>query len=162
MTTNTLTTGADGFLYRFEAQLTVNPVGLVPEGLLMANAFEGTITDGFLRGGRVWGIDHLLLRRDGISVIDAPKTLALGSRSVVELVRGYCIPPHGLHLPDLEQLLSPDFEWPDVAFAIRGCSTFRVADPEFSELSGGVARIDGKVSMATGKLEVETRLLRPH
>ena len=157
--THSLTTGADGFLYRFEAQLFVNPVGLVPEGLLMSNAFEGTITDGFMRGGRVSGVDQLLIRRDGISVIDAPKTLELDQRRVVELVRGYCIPPAGLNMPELEQLLAPGFQWPDVPFTIRGCSTFRVADAELSELSGGIARIDGTVSMATGKLVVETRLL---
>lgn len=159
MTNDTFTPRPDGFLYRFEAQLSVNPVGLVPEGLLMANAFEGTITEGFLCGGRVWGVDHLLIRRDGISVIDAPKTLGRGARSVVELVRGYCLPPEGLQMPELERLLAPDFEWPDVPFTISGCSMFRVADPEFSELAQSIARIDGRVSMATGKLEVETRLL---
>lgn len=87
--TRSLTSGTGGFLYRFQAQLSANRVGLVPEGLLMANSFEGTITDGFMRGGRVWGIDQLLIRSDGLSVIDAPKTLTLGERSVVELVRGY-------------------------------------------------------------------------
>lgn len=147
-------------LYRFEAELSVTPIGLVPEGIHMANAFEGRVTRGMLEGARVWGIDHLLLRFDGIAVIDAQKTLSGGGVHVVEHVRGYGYPPAGLQLPPLEDLLDPAFEWPDALFPILGASTFRAAAQELSYLNRELARVDGWFNFATGGLAVETRLIR--
>jgi hypothetical protein len=152
---------SEPLLYRFEAQLQPQPVGLVPEGLLMANAFEGRVTDGLMRGARVWGIDHLLIRSDGVGVIDAPKTLSLGERQLSEHVRGYCLPPAGLEMPPLEVILSPGFTWPDVPFTVQATSTFRTGDPELSHLQSAIARIDGTVWMSTGRLVIETRHLPP-
>lgn len=151
---------AEPLLYRFEAALTVTPIGLVPEGIRMANAFEGRVTRGVLEGARVWGIDHLLLRTDGIAVIDAQKTLSGDGVHVVEHVRGYGFPPPGLHLPPLEELLDDAFVWPDVLFPVLGASTFRAAAPQLSYLNREVARIDGWFNFATGGLAIETRLLR--
>ncbi len=147
-------------LYRFEAELEVVPIGLVPEGLRMANRFEGRVTAGILEGARVWGIDHLLLRSDGIAIIDAQKTLSLGDTHLYEHVRGYGLPPDGLEMPPLEVLLDPSFEWPDVPFPVLGSSTFRAAAPELEALNRAVARVDGWFSFASGGLAVETRLLR--
>lgn len=147
------------FLYRFVAQLTPTPIGVVPEGLLMANTFEGEITEGLMKGARVWGIDHLLIRSDGVSVIDAPKTISRGHQHLSEHVRGYCLPPQGMSMPPLEALLAPGFVWPDVPFTIRATSTFRTAAPELVHLSSAIARIDGRVWFTTGRLEIETRLL---
>lgn len=148
-------------LYRFEAQLSPNIIGLVPEGLLMANSFEGRVTHGLMKGARVWGVDHLLIRSDGVSVIDAPKTISLDDRHLFEHVRGYCLPPLGMPIPPLSTMLSPGFEWPDVPFSVRGTSLFRTADPALAHLSSAIARIDGRVWFSTGRLEVETRLLEP-
>lgn len=147
------------FLYRFEAQLAPSPIGLVPEGLLMANAFEGRVTEGLMQGARVWGVDHLLIRSDGVSVIDAPKTISLGDRHLFEHVRGYCVPPVGLTVPPLEAMLEPGFAWPDVPFPVRATSTFRTADPELAPLRSAIALIEGRVWFSTGRLEIETRLM---
>jgi hypothetical protein len=146
-------------LYRFEAKLDVNVVGLVPEGLLMSNPFEGRVTAGSFLGARVWGIDPFLLRRDGVGIVDVPKTLSGDGFHVQEHVRAYALPPEGLTLPPLEALLEPGFEWPDVAFPIHGSSTFRAAAPELAWLNRAVARVDGSANMATGALIIETRLL---
>lgn len=150
-------------LYRFEAQLDFVPIGLVPEGLRMANSYEGRVTEGAFPGARVWGIDHLLVRRDGVSVIDSQKTISLadGGGHLYEEVRGYCLPPEGLEVPPLEAMLSPDFTWPEVPFAVQGSSTFRSAVPGFEHLNRAIARIDGWVSFVTGALAVETTLM-PH
>ncbi|MGB8331667.1 MAG: hypothetical protein WCE62_16180 [Polyangiales bacterium] len=150
---------AEPLLYRFEAQLDSSPIGLVPEGLLMANAFEGRVTEGLLEGARVWGVDHLLVRSDGVGVIDAPKTISLGDRHVFEHVRGYCVPPPDLAMPPLQTVLSPEFVWPDVPFVVRATSTFRTADPGLAHLRSAIARIDGQVWFCTGRLVVETRLV---
>ncbi|MFO7653985.1 MAG: hypothetical protein R6X25_09215 [Candidatus Krumholzibacteriia bacterium] len=151
-------------LYRFEAQVGYHPVGVVPEGLRITVPFEGRITagrlmDGPYRRARVWGIDHLLLRRDGVGVIDAPKTVSAGDRHFFEHVRGYCLPPAGLALPPLEAILAPDFRWPDLLFAIHGFSQFRTADPELQDLNRAHAVIDGWASFASGQLVIETRLV---
>jgi hypothetical protein len=148
-------------LYRFEAELTITPLGIMPEGLRMANSFEGRVTEGILEGARVWGIDHLLLRRDGVSVIDAQKTISLGDRHLYEHVHGYCLPPDGLEVPPLEVLLTPGFRWPDVEFPVIGASTFRCAVPELEFLNRAVAAITGSASFVTGALIIETRLLQP-
>jgi hypothetical protein len=156
-------TGADpDLIFRFEAQLNVVPVGLTPEGLRMANSYEGRVTAGRLRGARVWGTDHLLLRSDGVCVIDAQTMLSQdGSRHVYEHVYGYCLPPEGLQIPPLQTLVEPGFEWPDVDFPIVGFSTFRSGAREFDDLNSVTARIDGWANFATGGLAIDTRLV-PH
>lgn len=148
-------------LYRFEARLDFNVVGLVAEGLQMSNSFEGRATEGSFEGARVWGIDPFLLRRDGVGIIDVPKTISGDGYHVYEHVRAYSFPPAGMEMPPLEALLDPGFEWPDVAFPIRGSSTFRAGAPEYRWLNRVVARVDGSANMATGELIIETRLLDP-
>ncbi|MGD2070269.1 MAG: hypothetical protein PVI57_16455 [Gemmatimonadota bacterium] len=147
-------------LYRFEAKLDFNPVGLVPEGLLMSNPFEGTVTAGAFEGARVWGIDPFLLRRDGVGVVDVPKTLSWDGFHVQEHVRAYSLPPDGLEMPPLEALLAPGFEWPDIAIPMHGFSTFRAGAPELAWLNRALARVDGWGNFATGRLAIETRLTR--
>jgi hypothetical protein len=152
---------ADGhLLFRFEAELDILPIGITPEGLRMANSYEGIVTAGDFDGARVWGTDHLLLRRDGVCVIDAQTMLSRGeNRHVYEHVNGYCLPPEGLAIPPLEVLLEPGFEWPDVDFPIVAFSTFRAAAPELEYLNSATARIDGWANFATGGLAIETRLV---
>lgn len=146
-------------LYRFEAHLDIVPIGLVPEGLRMANSFEGEVTEGLLRGARVWGIDHLLLRFDGIAIIDAQKTISLDNTHLHEHVHGYGLPPTGAPLPPVEELLRPDFVWPDATCAVLGTSTFRASGPKLQHLNAAVCRVDGWFNFASGALGVETRLL---
>ena len=154
-------TRPDGqLLYRFEAQLEFNVVGLVAEGLQMSNPFEGRVTEGAFKGARVWGIDPFLLRRDGVGIIDVPKTISGDGWHVYEHVRAFSFPPEGMEIPPLEALLAPGFEWPDVPFPIQGSSTFRTGTPGLAWLNHAVARVDGWASMATGQLVIETRLLR--
>ena len=71
-------------LYRFEADLEITPSGLTPEGIRMTVDYEGEITTGMLQGARVWGTDPLLLRTDGVGVIDTSET-----RSIL----GICLSP---------------------------------------------------------------------
>jgi hypothetical protein len=125
----------------------------------MANPFAGVVTDGLLEGGHLWGTDHLLVLRDGVSVIDAQKVVIDGNRRLYEHVRGYCIPPNGFTVPPLEALIDPGFAWPDVVFPVVGFSTFRTAVPELAWLNRARARVDGWCSFADGRLAVSTRLV---
>jgi hypothetical protein len=147
-------------LFRFEAVLDLVPIGLTPEGLRMANSYVGTVTKGELFGADVRGTDNLVLRNDGVCVIDAQTILSHPDAGhVFEHVHGYCLPPEGLEMPELGELLDPDFQWPDVDFPIVAFSTFRAGAPEFGFLNRAIARIDGWANFATGGLAVETNLI---
>lgn len=149
---------AGDLLYRFEGRLTeIYPVGLFPEGLRLANKFEGTVSDGPLAGARVWGIDQFLVRPDGVAVLDAPETFSRDGLNVVGQVRGYALPPDGAPIPPLEAMIEPDFEWPDVPFRLRGSVLFRAAPPELEWMNRAVAVITGDVTMSSGRLAVEAR-----
>lgn len=147
-------------IFRFAAKLNVLPIGITPEGLRMANRYEGIVTDGDFEGARISGTDHLLLRRDGVCVIDAQAIVSEGSdKHVYEHVHGYCLPPEGMQIPPLEALTEPGFEWPDIDFPVVGFSTFRAAAPEHASLNDATARIDGWANFATGGLAIDTRLV---
>ncbi len=145
-------------LYRFEADLEFSPIGLLPEGLRVTVPFEGRATAGRFAGARVWGIDHFLLRADGVGLVDAQKTLSLDGGHLLERVTAHCLPPAGLHLPPLAALLEPGFRWPQELFPIFGFSSFRTADPELDALNRAFASVEGWVSFAKGRLAIETRL----
>ncbi|HKI83220.1 MAG TPA: hypothetical protein VKA63_02690 [Candidatus Krumholzibacteria bacterium] len=149
---------ADDLIYRFVAELTeVNAVGLLPEGLRMANAFAGEIVEGPLKGSRIWGVDPFLLRPDGVGVVDAPETISSEDRHIQATARGYAIPPEGMEMPPLEALLAPDFVWPELDFRFTGCVLFRTADTQFEHLNRTVGVLSGTVNMGTRLLEVTAR-----
>lgn len=152
---------ADTLLFRFEAHLDLKPIGLTPEGLRMANTYEGMATQGAFAGSRVRGTDQLLLRRDGVCVIDAQTLLTRpGGEQLYEHVNGYCLPPEGLELPPLDALLDPGFVWPDIDFPILATSTFRAGmQSDAGYLNRVIARIDGWVNFSSGKLVVDTVLV---
>ena len=158
-TTGTRSPAAGPLLYRFEAQLELNVVGMGPDGLQMSNPFEGHVVEGIFEGARVWGIDPFLVRPDGLGVVDVAKTISGVGYHVLEHVRAYSYPPEGLDMPPLEALLEPDFVFPDLPFPIQGSSTFRAGTAEFAWLNGVVARVDGWANLATGALVIETRLM---
>lgn len=145
--------------YRFEAQLEFTPIGLVPEGLRMALSFEGEVVQGPLEGARVWGSDPLVIRPDGVGVLDVSKIISFAGVNFYEHVRGYCLPPDGLQTPALEVIAEPNFRFPDVRFPITGFSTFAAPPGRFQHLNRRLARIDGHSSFATGRLVIEARLL---
>jgi hypothetical protein len=147
-------------LYRFEADLNLTLIGLTPEGIRMTVDYDGTITKGMLDGARVWGSDPLLLRADGVGVIETAKTISDGTTALYEHVRGYCLPPDGLEVPAPEGILDPSFSWPNAEFPIIGSSMFRAADPAYEHLNTTIAVIEGWANFATHRNAIETRVLR--
>ena len=148
-------------LYRFEAALTETvPVGLIPEGVRLDPHFDGEATAGTLAGARVRGIDYLLLRGDGVGVIDANLTLeADGGRVVSAHAQGYIVPPEGVELPPPDVLLSPDFMWPDVRLPIHGFALYQTGASELMHLNHTAASFQGYVNVGRGELVVEAREL---
>jgi hypothetical protein len=146
-------------LYRFEGQLTDrHPIGLLPEGLRFAVPFDGTVTEGPFVGARMWGIDHFLVRPDGVGVIDAPETLSFGDRHVFGHARGYVLPPDGVPMPSLQAMLAPGFEWPEIPFRLTGSVMYRASGEDLDWMNRVVATIAGEVTLATGRLVVEARV----
>ncbi|MFA9431963.1 DUF3237 family protein [Egicoccus sp. AB-alg2] len=146
-------------VYRFEGKLTHSaPIGPVTDGVRADNRFEGTITEGLLRGAHVDGIDHFRVRYDGVGIVDAYEVVTLGADSVGVRVQGYVLPPAGMPVPSKEDLSSPDFAWPDVPFRIECFATFETASPAHAHLNRTTVVHVGSVNLATGQLVVEAYL----
>lgn len=147
--------------YRFEASIEAQPIGLMPEGLRMALSFEGRVTEGELRGATVAGSDPLLIRSDGVGVLDVNKRIALADVTLYEHVYGYFAPPRHVAAPPLEAMAEPDFAFPDLPFPITGFSVFAAPKGRLFHLNRRIARIDGHSNLASGRLVIEARLVQP-
>ncbi len=90
-------------------------------------------------------------------MIDAPEVIEFDGQRVSGRVRGYVVPPPALPVPPLDQVGAPGFTFPDVPFRVTATATFQTSVPELAHLNRTVAVIEGTVSMATGRLEVEAR-----
>ncbi len=145
--------------YAFEAVLTgVDPIGLVPEGLRLDAHYEGSATEGPLAGDKVRGTDHLLLRRDGVGVVDVRQVvLSSGGRAVSVYARGY-VTPQGA-MPPLEVLADPAFAWPDLAIPMHGSVTMRTGAPELQAVNSTVYGFTGTVNVGTGQIRVRAQSL---
>lgn len=145
--------------YAFEASMTrVVPIGLVPEGLRLDANYAGTITEGPLSGAAVEGLDHFLVRPDGVGVIDARQVFSGGDgRTVASAVRGYVTPPAGM--PPLEEIADPAFVWPDVDLPMHGAVDLRTAVPEMRALNATVFGFTGTLNVARGELRVRAQTL---
>ena len=142
-------------LYRFEAALDMVPIGLVPEGLRFDAHFEGTVVEGLLEGARVQGVDYLLLRADGVGVLDVHRTITTGDGRVISTrVYGYALPPAGVEMPPPAVLLDPDFRWPDAEFPIQGFELYRTGAAGWEELNSTAAAIEGSANPGTGELRI--------
>jgi hypothetical protein len=144
-------------LYRFQASLTETVlVGLVPEGIRLDVHFAGQVTAGAFVGARVRGVNYLLLRGDGVGVIDEHETIDAGDGRVVSAhAQGYIVPPEGAEFPPPEVLLSPEFTWPDdVPLPVRGFVLYRTGAPDLAYLNRIVASFDGYVDVGRTQLVV--------
>ena len=143
-------------LYRIEGSLTdIVPIGLVPEGVRLDVHFEATVVEGALDGARVRGIDYLLLRADGVGVVDVYETITTGDgRTISAHVHGYIVPPAGVEMPPPHVLLDPDFRWPDAALPIHGFALYRTGAAGWEELNSTAAAFEGSVNPGVGALAV--------
>lgn len=150
-------------LYRFTADLTeVIPVGLVPEGIRLDAHFKGSIVEGLLIGAQLRGVDHLLLRNDGVGVIDVHEVvITTGGENVSVHAQGYIVPPEDMPVVPPEVILSPDFKWPDLPLPMHGFALCRTGAKRLSSLNRTALAFDGTVNVGTGKLNVSARALVP-
>ncbi len=145
--------------YGFDATLTsILPIGLVAEGLRLDVAFKGTVVEGGLSGASITGIDYLLIRHDGVSVIDAQERITTPAGNIIAAhALGYITAP--FEMPALHTLTAPDFQWPDVELTLQGVLTMQAAVPELTELDHTMFGFTGTVNVATGVLRLHARSL---
>lgn len=140
--------------YAFEAEFTgLVPVGLVPTGARIDVAFTGTVTEGPLAGSRVEGIDYLLMRRDGTSVIDVREVfLRPDGAAAAVTAGGYVVPP--VEMPPLEAILAPGFAWPDLDLPLHGWARVESMIPEVASANHTVYAFTGTANVGTGRLSI--------
>lgn len=147
-------------VYRFQGQLgELNPVGLFDNGIRFFNQFEGQIVDGPFAGGRISGPDFFVLRPSGVGEIHAPELIEFEQHRVTLDVRGYLVGPDGFEIPPLEVLLTPGFEFPDMAFRVTASALAATTSPEFTHLNAAVIVVEGEVNMGTGAMDVTARIV---
>jgi hypothetical protein len=125
-------------------------------GLRIDIGFAGTLTEGPMTGAVIEGIDYLLIRPDGVAVIDA-RELVTGTDGITTSVSagGYIVPP--FEMPGLSMLLDPPFCWPDVDLPLHGSARMQSAAPALPVVNRSVYAFTGAVNMARGSLVVTAR-----
>jgi len=147
-------------VYRYEADFTeVVPVGFVPEGIRLDVHSSGQVVEGSLSGATLRGIDYLLLRSDGVGVIDAHNVISTDSgQHVSDRAQGYIdTPPPELQMPPPEAMLLPDTQWPDFPLPMHGFALYRTGAEELAWMNRTALAFEGTVNVGTGKLIVEAR-----
>ncbi len=150
-------------VYRFTAELTeIIPVGFVPEGIRLDAHFKGSVVEGLLIGAQLRGVDYLLLRSDGVGIINVYEVVTTTAGENVSVhAQGYIVPPEGMPVVPPEVILSPDFKWADLPLPMHGFALCRTGAKRLSALNRTALAFDGTVNVGTGKLEVNARAIVP-
>lgn len=154
-------TGRIDWLYCLEGNFTDWVViGPVPDGLRLDAHFEGLITDGALAGASVSGIDYVLVRPDGVGVLDIHELIS-GDRVRIDVrAGGYMIPPQGF-ASDPEEILSPEYRWPDVDLPLHGFALLRTAAPDWQRLNETIGLFSGSANPGAATLVINAHAFVP-
>ena len=143
--------------YLAEATVTeVMPVGRVRDGLRVDVWFEGTILEGKLLGGEVQGIDYLLLRPDGVGVVDVRETVLLpGGETVSITATGYVAGADGL--PADEEVLDPGYAWPELDLGVHGSAMARTSLTGLAWMNRTMLSFAGSYNLGAGTRRIAAR-----
>jgi len=136
-------------------------VGLVPEGIRLDSYSSGRFTGGVLTGATGDWIDYLLIRPDGVRVIDV-RGYAEGpdGTRVAWTMKGFFAEPGPPPLEvRLEAMLDPEFEFPDVDFPIHGAAWFQTMESEYDFLNYTVFGFTGTMNPFLGEMRITFRSL---
>jgi hypothetical protein len=145
--------------YAFQAEVTrIRPVGLTARGLRIDISLSGSVTEGQLTGGAVEIIDYLLIRPDGVGIIDARDMIFDGDRVVAAIrAEGYIVPP--FPMPELSVLADPNFQWPDVDLPMHGAHFWETSREDLSTAAATVYGFTGSANIGAGLLELSAHSL---
>jgi hypothetical protein len=145
--------------YAFQAEVThIRPIGLTARGLRIDISLTGRVTEGQLTGRAVEIIDYLLIRPDGVGVIDARDMIFDGDRVIAAIqAEGYIVPP--FPLPELPILADPDFQWPDVDLPVHGAHFWETSRDDLSVAAATVYGFTGSANIGAGLLKLSAHSL---
>jgi hypothetical protein len=157
------TAGASNDAFRYEARFTeIVPIGVVSTGLRLDVHFAGSVVEGPLAGASVRGIDYVLIRPDGVSVLDVREVMTTAAGERIEVrAQGYGDGGGAVTLPPSELLQSPEFSWPDTSSSLLGAAFCQTAAPELAWLNRTVFVYSGTANLGTGQLNVSIHALTP-
>jgi hypothetical protein len=145
--------------YAFQAEIThIRPIGLAARGLRIDLGFTGSFTEGRLTGRAIEINCYLLIRSDGVGIIDARELISDGDRAIAAIrAEGYVVPP--FPMPELTVLADPSFQWPDVDLPLHGAHFWDTAREDLSTAAATVYGFTGTVNVATGVLKLSAHSL---
>lgn len=152
------------FAFRMEATFTdVAMIGMLPEGLRIDAHCSGSMIAGPLAGAIVRGVDYLLIRSDGVIVLDVRESITTAAgRCIAVRAQGYgsvgsepragadAVPPPGAKMA-----------WPDASSPLLGVAICQTTDPEFLWMNETMLVFTGTANLGTGKLQAAGRALTP-
>lgn len=152
------------FAFRMEATFTdVAVIGMLPEGLRLDAHYNGSIIGGPLAGAIVRGVDYLLIRSDGVTVLDVRETITTATgRCIAVRAQGYGrIASEPRAGADAVPLQGAKVTWPDASSPLLGVAVCQTTDPEFLWMNETMLVFNGTANLGTGKLQAVGRVLTP-
>lgn len=152
------------FAFKMEATFTeVAVIGMLPEGLRLDAHYKGSMIAGPLAGASVRGVDYLLIRSDGVTVLDVRETITTATgRCIAVRAQGYGTigskPQAGA---DAVPLQGAKVAWPDASSPLLGVAICQTTDPEFLWMNETLLVFNGTANLGTGKLQAVGRALTP-
>lgn len=108
------------------------------------------------------GIDYLLIRSDGITVVDAHAVISTDAgQNISTHTQGYVTSPPEVQRPPPEVILSSEFRWPDVPLPLHGFVLCKTSVEELLWMNRTALVSEGAGNMGTGKLVIETWVTHP-
>jgi hypothetical protein len=138
-------------------------IGTVPEGLRIDAHYNGNIIAGPLAGEKVRGVDYLLIRSDGVGVLDVRETITTPAGQVIGVrALGYGsvrpVPPASA---EGVRSQGTQFAWPDAPSPLLGVAMCQTTDPEVLWMNAAMLVFSGTANLGTRKLQAVDRVLTP-
>lgn len=150
-------------VYAFDAQFTgVLPIGVTLRGVRLDLPYSGEVVAGPLEGATVGGTDYLLLRSDGVGVMDVRAFMTTqDGDTVAVMAEGYVFMPESVELPPPDVFLSPDFVWPDMDFTLRGFALYETGSAALDAFNRAALMVGGAANMGRGTLHATAHAFYP-
>ena len=138
------------------------PTGLVPESIRFDFHDSGSAVDGLLTAAVVCGVGYLLLRADGVGVLDVRLVLTTPRTEGRFSPRNRLLGTTGRRPgAPLEMLPSPGFAWTDRSMPIHGFALCQTGAAELAWLNHTAVAFEGWANAGAKKLTVTARTLIP-
>ena len=146
LATDELRIGNEGstLVYRIESRLrNVAPTAVGRDGALVVEETDARVLAGRLSGGRLRGLERVLVQADGSAVIEGCEGIDIGDEHVAVDLRGSVHPARWSRLPSPDSMVAPGYDFPDEDLRITGTALFRTSAPSYAHLDGAIGQDRG-------------------